>query len=918
MSKIDTQKLLDDNPIENVIARHITLKQDGIHLKGRCPFHDDHKASLVVTPSKSLAKCFACGWNGDAIDFVMQIDHLGFREACEDIETGATSKGDWKTIDRASLKRVSNWSNAIAPGPPQSIKHSKYGTPSITWPYYDADGGLLGYVCRFDHDDGTKDVIPYTFKTDGNISCWRWQGLDAPRVMYNLHLLKKYPDATIILVEGEKTADAVSANLDRKKTIVITWPGGSNAIKYIDFSPLVGRKIIAIPDNDVQGLAAMLNIARQVPFISITPLDNTLPKGWDPADKDWKDGELRAWILKRIVTDIPPNVGDRWEFKQIDRDVIYNFGYDKEQDLWTFIKVDAPEPAPIPDAPEPAPIPDAPEPAPIPDAKQSELKPQKESPLHELYFRFLGYDKTDAGQQSFYFLSKLSQQVIRLNASSVSDKTLLQIAPLSYWQDRFNGRKPFDTTAALNWIIIQSTKVGPFRDKYIRGRGAWMDRGRVVLHGGDRLIVDGIAANIGSFDSKYIYELDEDMGYRLGKPLAPSEAKKLLDLLRSMSWDREVNPFLLAGWCVIAPVCGALTWRPHIWLTGAAGTGKSWIFNKVIRKLLGNTGICVQGETSEPGLRQMLRHDALPVVFDEAEGADKKAHDRMQQVMGLMRSSSSEDGGDIAKGSSAGIAKTFRIRSCFAFASIAVQLSQQSDRTRVTVIGLKKYAGPDKQANWEGIQRNYNDLMTDDFILGLQARTIKMLPIILKNSTTFSNAAAAELGAQRVGDQLGALLAGAFSLASDKLISYDNAVKFIRARDWSEERGLESTSDEFAILEYLMNILVAVDTQHGRYERTVAELISITAYRRVEKAVEPKDAEDRMKRLGFKIKDDFVLISNTAEWIKRQLRDTSWPQNHNKILQRVPGAVKFDSTRFSTGLETRAIGIPLAMCIDMD
>ena len=101
----------------------------------------------------------------------------------------------------------------------------------------------------------------------------------------------------------------------------------------------------------------------------------------------------------------------------------------------------------------------------------------------------------------------------------------------------------------------------------------------------------------------------------------------------------------------MSPFCGALKWRPHIWLTGSAGTGKSWVFKNVVRRLLGETALAVQGETSEAGLRQTLGHDALPVVFDEADIDDRRSADRIQNILTLMRSASTDDGGLLLKGS---------------------------------------------------------------------------------------------------------------------------------------------------------------------------------------------------------------------------------------------------------------------------
>jgi len=55
------------------------------NLVGRCPFHDDEKPSLVVTPGKGLWRCMSptCGATGNAIQFLMRKDGLSFRHAVE-------------------------------------------------------------------------------------------------------------------------------------------------------------------------------------------------------------------------------------------------------------------------------------------------------------------------------------------------------------------------------------------------------------------------------------------------------------------------------------------------------------------------------------------------------------------------------------------------------------------------------------------------------------------------------------------------------------------------------------------------------------------------------------------------------------------------------------------------------------------
>ncbi|MGY2780615.1 DNA primase [Thermostichus sp. MS-CIW-23] len=64
-----------------VVAEKVVLRKQGKNFVGLCPFHNDHKPSFQVSPSKQIYKCFSCGAGGDVLRFVMQTEHLPFAEA---------------------------------------------------------------------------------------------------------------------------------------------------------------------------------------------------------------------------------------------------------------------------------------------------------------------------------------------------------------------------------------------------------------------------------------------------------------------------------------------------------------------------------------------------------------------------------------------------------------------------------------------------------------------------------------------------------------------------------------------------------------------------------------------------------------------------------------------------------------------
>lgn len=79
----DRERVRDASDIVRVIGEHLTLKAHGREYVGICPFHDDHKPSMRVSPAKQIFKCFACGAGGDVFSFVEKYHSMEFREALE-------------------------------------------------------------------------------------------------------------------------------------------------------------------------------------------------------------------------------------------------------------------------------------------------------------------------------------------------------------------------------------------------------------------------------------------------------------------------------------------------------------------------------------------------------------------------------------------------------------------------------------------------------------------------------------------------------------------------------------------------------------------------------------------------------------------------------------------------------------------
>lgn len=152
-------------------------------------------------------------------------------------------------------------------------------TGTAYWTYRDRAGAVLCHAVRFQFEDGKKDVIPMRL-LDGR---WQWKGYAAPLQppIYGMDRLAARPDAPVLIVEGEKTADAAAKLFPGH--VCITWLGGCKAVKKVDWQPVEGRKVALWPDADDPGRKAMAYLHQRLAGAVLVSTTD-LPDGWDLAD----------------------------------------------------------------------------------------------------------------------------------------------------------------------------------------------------------------------------------------------------------------------------------------------------------------------------------------------------------------------------------------------------------------------------------------------------------------------------------------------------------------------------------------------------------------------------------------------------------------------------------------------------------
>ena len=514
------------------------------------------------------------------------------------------------------------------------------------------------------------------------------------------------------------------------------------------------------------------------------------------------------------------------------------------------------------------------------------------SRIEESEFQLLGYE-----HETYFYLSKATGQVVELTARNHDKHNLQRLASLRHWDRHFGGEHGVCWDAAQAALLDAQHKVGIFDLDRFRGRGAWWDEELgSIMHTGSHIIAGGKSIPVRELPrGRNVYELAKPLDVGMAHPLGADEAREAMYLLNSLNWEHPHHGRLAAGWAVAAAVCGALEWRPHVWFSGPTGSGKSWMMDSIIKPLLGNLALVTQSETTEAGLRQTLRHDARPVIFDEAEAQGQRGDTRMANVLALIRQASSETGGTIIKGGADGAAKTYSIRSCFAMSSINVSAYQAADRNRITVLELRIPAGKtqhQRDADFAKLCDRVNATLTDEFCAGFRARCLTMIPTIRRSAAILSVAASGAIGSRRLGDQVGALLAGAYSLVSDSPPTPELARELVADQDMTQQVEIRSVSDECELLSHILEAVVPVAGPHGRQDRSLASLVrECRDAMQSEGAIqEPRDAADALALVGLKATQKGLVVANSHRGVRKLLDGTHWGKDWARVLRRLQGA----------------------------
>ncbi len=294
--------------IVDIISEYLPLMQRGKNFFGVCPFHDDTHPSMSVSREKQIYKCFSCGASGNVFNFIMDYEHVSFREALVILanKTGIdignvhvkkennkyeefykiydlalkffqnninTAQGrqakeylEQRQIDESIIKEFSiglalssrdslltlltkkKYSNKLLNELGLTVNNYDNFIDRIIFPLWDANGRVVGFSGRIYHPNSNQNKYVNTKETPI---------FKKGQTIYNYHRARDYArrDKSIIIMEG--FMDVIRAYTIGVKNVVALM-GTAMTKEQIQLIKRLSNQVILCFDGDDAGRKATL------------------------------------------------------------------------------------------------------------------------------------------------------------------------------------------------------------------------------------------------------------------------------------------------------------------------------------------------------------------------------------------------------------------------------------------------------------------------------------------------------------------------------------------------------------------------------------------------------------------------------------------------------------------------------------
>jgi len=680
----------------------------------------------------------------------------------------------------------------------------------------------------------------------------------------------------VIISEGEKDCSFVAKATEKYSSV--TWVGGANGKICLktkwDF--LANKYVYLCPDNDTVGKQAMAHLYEHLKHICkvtiINPPDDA-PDGWGIGD------------LAKDSFDFDSEFEELIEKSQ-------GLKFNRNEEICKMIR-----PLGFLDG--------------------------------EIYFMHWHRDPEE---------KVFVQEIATAAAGQITDSALQFWGDWEDWKNLY-GEK-LDIKNVIAPAMIRACKdQGTYDETKIRGSGVWNDNGKIVFNAGNRLYIDYKLSKFSELDTYYIYQsrppiVDERFSFDL--ELSSKEKEEILKVLcvfNVADWNMTLYTIGAFYGCVNA---GRSPWRPHVYVEGKKGSGKS-NYIRALRHLLGARFVeSLQASATEAYIRQRLKCDARPVLFDESEAKAKILDNEREKINELKRAASTNDGGTIGRGGAFGKAQMFKPNFNMFEAGTAKPKNSEAGTSREIYIEMLASGQPvnreqsiltpyyDQAFSFEeafgdgvvgGIIETWHERnIPNKFI----ATAIKEYDKVLNNFKAFKKIYAEKID-PRAGDTFGITLASAAAFLKGDIMENPNIIdQFIDQTTFGkiiEKREDEETESDLLRHIYQIPVVVEADQrQTFTILGAINEFVECKKSRYKDEHEQWKPYRNALGLYGIAIKEYdkkwYVHIPSQNVLLSDKLKHTPFAHNWTAVLKRLPGVIYGEQFTCNGQNRTRGVRLP--------
>ena len=334
----------DAAKIEDVVGDFVTLRRAGVNLTGLCPFHDDKTdGNFIVRPStlsigapgRNTYKCFVCDAKGGPVQFLMEAERMSFPDAIRYLGKKYSIDVDNVPLNwtppppkpvpppKPLLEMKREWVSQLMQGDynrniftywygklPWNQEQRKRMAQTL-WMYcvgcwhdgrvvfwqIDHNGipraaKLMKYETdghRYHEKKGEKNSTGWLYNQDGYRDICQPNEHTILKPLFGAHLLKRYPQATVNVVESEKTALIMANYYGCHESQLWLACGGLKFLNLDAMQVLIdqGRKVWLWPDKD--GIEKWQEVADKLGSEQVQVYTKFFDACWVPEDGDKAD-----------------------------------------------------------------------------------------------------------------------------------------------------------------------------------------------------------------------------------------------------------------------------------------------------------------------------------------------------------------------------------------------------------------------------------------------------------------------------------------------------------------------------------------------------------------------------------------------------------------------------------------------------